>query len=206
MPGNVQLKNRLGSPTSYDFDALRGPKLILLSIAGSSVHASKQLEGFMLAPSLSLHLYLQSFGKEGKSGGPTGPLGPAYVLGVRMDVPFHDWDGSAVKVYEMDVLGSLRGNASVPSHSRDEPPNESDGREALTVPCGAFGRERLAPDSGSAGVIGSGSCRLSAEIVTASTRASCVDSMALEQARHCDIDIANLVTEEKENTSYRAEI
>ena len=134
MPGNVQLKNRLGSSTSYAFDALRGPKLILLSMAGSNVHASKQLEGFMFAPSLSLHLNLQSFGKGGKSGGPTGARGPVYILGVRMDVLLNDRDDSVERGYEMDVLGSLRGNASVPSHSRDEVPSESDCREALTVP------------------------------------------------------------------------
>ena len=133
MPDNVQLKNRLGSPTSYVFDALRGPKLVLLSIAGSNVHASKQLEGFTFAPSLSLHLYVQSLGKGGKSGGPTGPRIPVYILDVRMDVSLNDWDDSVEKGYEMDVLGSLRGNTSVPSHSRDELPNESDSREALTV-------------------------------------------------------------------------
>ena len=134
MSGNVQLKNRFGSPTSYVFDALRGPKLILLSMAGSNVHASKQLEGFKFVPSLSLHLYTQSFGNGGKSGGPTGPRGPACVLGVRTDVSFRDWDDSVEKEYEIDVLSSLRGNASVPSHSRDEFPIEPESREALTVP------------------------------------------------------------------------
>ena len=154
MPGNVQLKNRVGSPTSYVFDALRGPKLTLLSMDGSNVHASKQLEGFKLVPSLSLHLYVQSFGKGGKSGGLTGPRSPVCTLGVRRDVSFHVWGDSVETGYEMDVLGSLRGNASVPSHSRDELPNESDSREVLTVPWGAFGSEMLAPDSGFDGVIG----------------------------------------------------
>ena len=133
MPGNIQLRNRLGSPTSYAFDALRGPKLVLLSMAGINFHASKQLEGFMPAPSFSLHLNVQSFGKGGKSGGPTGPGGPVYVLSIRMDVSFHDGDVLVEKGYEMDVLGSLRGNESVPSHSRDRFPVESDSREAFTV-------------------------------------------------------------------------
>ena len=36
--------------------------------------------------------------------------------------------------------------------------------------------------------------------------ASCIDSMTLEQTLHRDIDTDILVTEEKENTSYRVEI
>ena len=49
---NVLLRYRFGSPTSYVFAALRGPKLTVLSMEGSSAHAAKQLEALMPVPRL----------------------------------------------------------------------------------------------------------------------------------------------------------
>lgn len=49
-PLNVQLRYRVGSPTSYVLPGLRGPKVTSLSMGGRNVHAFRQLEGFRLVP------------------------------------------------------------------------------------------------------------------------------------------------------------
>ncbi len=82
----------------------------------------------MPIPSLSLQMYCQPWGGGGKSGRDTLDL-----LNVKMYVLFSDWYRSSNKGYEIVLLGSLNGNAMVPSHCPVKTPDELVRREALVA-------------------------------------------------------------------------
>ena len=150
---NVQLRYRFGSPTPYLVAALRGPKLTILSIDGSNVQASKQLEAFMPIPSLTLHTTVHPWGKGGRSGAGLGP-GPAEALSVERNVSFHDEYGSFDERAESGMLRTFSGNAMVPSHCPDTVLEELDRREASVAAWSPFGKAKFGVELDSAGSIG----------------------------------------------------
>ena len=124
--GNVLLRYRFGSATSYLFAEPRGPKLAFLSMGGSNVHASKQLEELMPIPSLPSHAILHPRGKGGRSGADTGD--------------------------ESDMLSSSSGNTIVPSPCRGTVLEKLDVRVEFGAVRSPLGRADFGTDS--AGDIG----------------------------------------------------
>ena len=147
-------KNRFGSPISYVFAALRGPKLTSLRIDEMKVHASKQLPGLMSVPSFSLQLISQSLGRGGRTS--RGLKEPDIVEALKIEVfiLFADCDGSSDGRYDIVALGSLIGNAMVPSRSRAKASERLDKRESSTGCEEPFGNAKSVLESESADLMG----------------------------------------------------
>ena len=150
----VPLKYRNGSPKSYVSAAVRGPKLTSLLDDGKDVHASKQLPGIRPVPSLSLQLIRQSLGRGGTpSIGLEGP-DTVEVLNTEVYMLFTVCDGSLDRGYDIDVSGSLIGNAMVPSRSRAKALDELDKIESSAGSSGPLGNTRLVVEFDFAGTMG----------------------------------------------------
>lgn len=123
-------------------------------MAGSILHAFKQLEGFIWVPRVSSHLSLQFLGKGGKPRTGERSSDAVEIFNVGMEVLFHDRDASFDKGNERVMLGSLTGNEIVPSNCWGRSSEERKGREALADFRGPFNRAKLAVEFDSVGADG----------------------------------------------------